>query len=112
VFNNLISNALKYTASGDTITVSAKVSGEFMAISVADTGEGIPQEYLGKIFDKFVQVKGQDIEVGGTGLGLAVAKEIVSAHGGKISVESKLDVGSTFTFTLPLADGEDEGKTK
>lgn len=103
VFNNLISNALKYTKSGDCITVGAKVSGKSMELSVADTGDGIPPEYLGRIFEKFAQVKGQNIDVEGTGLGLAVAKEIVTAHGGNITVKSELDVGSTFTFTLPLA---------
>ena len=103
VLNNLLSNALKYTKSGDFITVSAGVKGAYMEVTVKDTGDGIPQEYLDRIFDKFVQVKGHDIEARGTGLGLAVSKEIVTAHRGKISVESELDAGSTFRFTLPLA---------
>lgn len=103
VLNNLLSNALKYTRSGDFITLGAKVVGDHMEIMVKDTGDGIPQEYLERIFDKFVQVNGHDIEARGTGLGLAVAKEIVTAHQGKISVESELDAGSTFRFTLPLA---------
>jgi PAS domain S-box-containing protein len=103
VLNNLISNALKYTKSGDFITVSAKVKGNFMETMVKDTGDGIPTEYLDRIFNKFVQVKEHDIEARGTGLGLAVAKEIVTAHGGAISVESEMDAGSTFRFTLPLA---------
>lgn len=102
VMNNLLSNALKYTKSGDFITISAKANGDFIEISVKDTGDGIPAEYLDRIFDKFVQVNGHDIEARGTGLGLAVAKEIVSAHRGEISVESELDVGSTFKFTLPV----------
>ena len=103
VINNLLSNALKYTKAGDLITVSAKAVGDYMETTVKDTGDGIPPEYLDSIFEKFVQVKGHEIETRGTGLGLAVAKEIVTAHGGKISVESELDVGSTFRFTLPLA---------
>lgn len=103
VLNNLLSNALKYTKSGDFITVSAAVKGAYMEVTVKDTGDGIPQEYLDRIFDKFVQVKGHDIEARGTGLGLAVSKEIVTAHRGNISVESELDAGSTFRFTLPLA---------
>lgn len=103
VLNNLINNALKYTKSGDFITVDAKVKGNRMEVSVKDTGDGIPPEYIDRIFDKFVQVKGHEIESRGTGLGLAVAKEIVTAHQGDIRVESELDAGSTFYFTLPLA---------
>jgi NtrC-family two-component system sensor histidine kinase KinB len=68
---------------------------------VLDDGPGIPPEYHSKIFQKFVQVKGQ--EAGGTGLGLAICKEIVRAHGGAIWVESPAGRGSTFTFTLPVA---------
>lgn len=103
VLNNLVGNALKYTKSGDSITLGAAVKGNEMEVSVKDTGDGIPSAYLDRIFDKFVQVKGRDIEARGTGLGLAVAKEIVTAHQGEISVESELDAGSTFRFTLPLA---------
>lgn len=102
VINNLLSNALKYTKSGDSITISAKRKGNIIETSVKDTGDGIPSEYLSRIFDKFVQVKGHDIEARGTGLGLAVAKEIVTAHGGKICVESEMDAGSIFRFTLPV----------
>jgi PAS domain S-box-containing protein len=108
VLNNLLSNALKYTKSGDFITLGARVRGTFMEVTVKDTGDGIPPEYLDRIFDKFVQVKGHDIEARGTGLGLAVSKEIVTAHRGKIQVESELDAGSTFRFTLPLADRHTE----
>ncbi len=103
VLNNLISNALKYTSIGDDILVSAFVQGHEMHISVKDSGVGIPDEYKDRIFDKFVQVKGNDLEVRGTGLGLSVAKEIVEAHGGRIWCESKLDLGSCFTFTLKLS---------
>ena len=103
VLNNLLSNALKYTGSGDFITISAEVREPFMEIAVKDTGDGIPPEYIDRIFDKFVQVDGQDTEARGTGLGLAVAKEIVTAHQGEISVSSELGAGSTFRFTLPLS---------
>ncbi|HYE09326.1 MAG TPA: ATP-binding protein [Patescibacteria group bacterium] len=102
VFNNLISNALKYTGSGDEISITAFIRDEKMFILVKDTGIGIPEEFQEKIFDKYVQVKGQDLEARGTGLGLAVVKEIINTHGGEIWCESKLDTGSTFTFTLPL----------
>jgi len=74
-----------------------------METTVKDTGDGIPSEYLERIFDKFVQVKSHEIEARGTGLGLAVAKRIIAAHGGEISVESEMDAGSSFKFTLPLA---------
>jgi len=102
VMNNLLSNSLKYTKAGDYITISARIKNKFIEISVKDTGDGIPAEYLDRIFDKYVQVKGRDIEMRGTGLGLAVAKEIVTAHQGQISVESEMDAGSTFKFTLAL----------
>ncbi|MDR3644446.1 MAG: ATP-binding protein [Clostridia bacterium] len=105
VMNNLLSNALKYTKSGDFITIGTRMKDGFIETSVKDTGDGIPPEYLDRIFNKFVQVKGHDIEARGTGLGLAVAKEIVTAHRGEISVESEMDAGSTFRFTLPLFRG-------
>ena len=103
VLNNLVSNALKYTNAGDDILISASVKNNKMYISVKDTGVGIPDEYKENIFDKFFQVKGNDLEIRGTGLGLSVAKEIIQAHGGKIWCESKLDLGSTFSFTLNLS---------
>ena len=106
VLNNLLSNALKYTNAGDELSVSAKVCHGKMIICVKDTGAGIPKEYIEKIFDQFVQVKGYDSEVRGTGLGLTIAKEIVEAHNGEIWCESHLDVGSSFTFTLPLKEKE------
>jgi PAS domain S-box-containing protein len=102
VMNNLLSNALKYTKAGDYITISARIKDNMIETSVKDTGDGIPPDYLDRIFDKYVQVKGHDIELRGTGLGLAVAKEIVTAHQGQISVESEMDAGSDFKFTLPL----------
>lgn len=102
VINNLIGNALKYTNAGDYITVNASVKVNKMYISVKDTGMGIPDDFKEKVFDRFVQVKGHDIEVRGTGLGLSVVKEIIAAHNGEIWCESELDSGSTFTFTLPI----------
>jgi len=106
VLNNLLSNALKYTNAGDELSVSAKVSHGKMIVCVKDTGAGIPKEYVENIFDQFVQVKGYDSEVRGTGLGLTIAKEIVEAHNGEIWCESHIDVGSSFTFTLPLKEKE------
>ncbi|RJQ83616.1 MAG: HAMP domain-containing protein [Desulfobacteraceae bacterium] len=101
VLTNLISNALRYTGKGGHIQLMSKMAGSQVHFSVRDDGPGIPMEYQSKIFQKFVQVKGQ--ESGGTGLGLAICKEIVRAHGGTIWVESSPDHGSTFTFTLPRA---------
>lgn len=102
VINNLIVNALKYTSSGGEVEVLANTHEEKLYITVRDSGTGIPNEYVDKIFDQFVQVENSDLEVRGTGLGLFIAKEIVEAHGGKIWCESTLDVGSSFTFVLPL----------
>lgn len=104
VLNNLVSNALKYVNAGDEISIKAFTADKKIFVSVTDTGVGIPVEYQKRIFNKFVQVKGSDLEMRGSGLGLAIAKEIVEAHGGQIWCESKLDVGSTFTFTIPVAN--------
>ncbi len=101
VLTNLISNALRYVSKGGHISLMAHRIGPHVHLSVKDDGPGIPPEYQSKIFQKFVQVKGQ--EAGGTGLGLAICKEIVRAHGGAIWVESSAGRGSTFTFTLPVA---------
>ena len=102
VLNNLISNALRYTMAGDEILVSAEVSNNFMMISVKDTGIGIPEDYVDKIFNKFVQVNKNGNFSNGTGLGLTISKEIVTSHGGNMWCKSKLDLGSTFFFTIPL----------
>lgn len=106
VLNNLISNALKYTNAGDEISVIAVEKENMIYVTVKDTGTGIPKEYLDKIFEKFVQVKDADFEVRGTGLGLAVVKEIIEVHHGKIRCESELDVGSSFTFTLNIVENK------
>jgi len=100
VLANLVVNAIRYTRQGE-IKVSAEQRGNSVAVSVSDTGSGIPPEYLPHIFDKFVQVPGA--ATGGAGLGLAISRLIVEAHGGQISVQSDPSKGSTFTFTLPVA---------
>lgn len=99
VLSNLISNALRYVSKGGCIELMAHRVGPHVHLSVRDDGPGISPEYQSKIFQKFVQVKGQETD--GTGLGLAICKEIVRAHGGAIWVESLPGQGSTFTFTLP-----------
>jgi PAS domain S-box-containing protein len=100
VLANLVANAVRYTRQGE-IRIGAEPRGNYIAVSVFDTGTGIPQEYLPHIFDKFVQVPGA--ATGGAGLGLAISRLIVEAHGGQISVQSEQGKGSTFTFTLPVA---------
>ena len=101
VLNNLISNAIRYTENG-IVQINAKYDKEKIFVSVTDTGRGIPEEYLNKVFERFVRVEGFDIPQESTGLGLAIAKEIVEIHGGEIWCESKTGVGSKFTFTIPL----------
>ena len=109
VFSNLLSNALKHTPAGGTITVSAQADEEWVRFSVLDTGRGIPGEHLQRVFEQFyrVPVPGQET---GAGLGLAIVKEIVEAHGGAVAVESREGQGSVFTFTLRRADRVSESE--
>ncbi|MRX73111.1 response regulator [Bacillus lacus] len=103
VFNNLISNAVKYSPDGGEILISIFEKDGSLYINIADEGLGIPEESLDKLFTKFYRVDNSDRRrIGGTGLGLAIVKEIVKAHGGDISVYSKLGEGSTFSVTFPL----------
>ncbi|MBN1822774.1 MAG: HAMP domain-containing protein [Endomicrobiales bacterium] len=99
VFSNLLGNALKFSYDGSVVTANLSEHENGIQATVSDQGEGIPPEYVEKIFTKFQQVAGQ--RKGGTGLGLTICKHIVEAHLGKIWVESKLGEGSKFIFTLP-----------
>lgn len=102
VLLNLLFNAIKFTPSGGKITVACQLEGEQVCISVRDTGVGIPLEIQSKIFDRFFQVHGATTRPHeGTGIGLAVAKELVELHGGTLSVKSAADGGTIFSFTLP-----------
>ena len=101
VFANLLSNALRFTSPGGSVTVRACLEPDWVAFSVEDTGIGIPSEYLSHLFEQFYRVPGQ-AEASGVGLGLAIVKEIILAHGGDVGVESEVGKGSTFRFTLPL----------
>ena len=101
VITNLVTNATRATPAGGTITVAAAQRGEEIAISVADTGTGIPREYLSQIFEPFVQMP--HATGGGAGLGLTISRRIVEAHGGQLTVQSSPGQGSIFTFTLRLA---------
>jgi two-component system sensor histidine kinase KdpD len=108
VLVNLIDNANLYSGKEEPITVSAESTGEYVTISVADRGPGIEDFEQGMIFDKFYRGKDQRYLVRGTGMGLPIAKAIVAAHRGTISVTSQLGHGSVFSFTLPVARGTEE----
>lgn len=101
VLSNLVTNAARATPPGGRVTVSAEARADAVAVSVADTGAGIPRQYLARIFEPFVQVP--DGPSGGAGLGLAICRRIVEAHGGRVTVQSTPGLGSVFTFTLPRA---------
>ncbi len=103
ILANLLENALKFTPRGGCVRISVRREGEEVAVAVADTGVGIPEEALPHLFERFYRV-GRHPEREGSGLGLAIVRHLVEAHGGEIRVESRLGVGSTFTFTLPAAD--------
>ena len=101
VLVNLIHNAVKFTAPGGSIMLSATEDGGFVRFTVQDTGVGIPEDDLPRIFERFYRVD-RSRSGGGTGLGLSIARHIVEAHGGKIWAESVEGQGSTFYFTIPI----------
>ena len=103
VISNLIGNALKFTSSGGRVTISATVTDSVMQVSVTDTGSGITADLLPHVFDRFRQSNTPAIRSRGAGLGLPIARGIITAHGGRMWVESEVGKGSTFSFTLPLA---------
>jgi len=104
VLFNLLSNALRHTPSGGTITTSAELRDGRVLVSVRDTGTGIPPEDLPHVFERFYRAdRSRARATGGSGLGLTIAKQIVEAHGGQIWVQSWLGAGSTFAFSLPLS---------
>ncbi|MCU1234593.1 MAG: integral rane sensor signal transduction histidine kinase [Candidatus Solibacter sp.] len=103
ILSNLLDNAIKYTPAGGKITVGAKALGTMVEFFVRDTGAGIPEEDLPRLFERFYRVdKARSRELGGTGLGLSIVKHLVAAHNGTTRVESVLGQGSTFFFTLPV----------
>lgn len=104
VITNLIDNALKYNVEGGTVTVSAKRKQGTMLITITDTGIGIPEDQLGRIFERFFRVDGdRSRETGGTGLGLAIVKHILEAHQAPVFVQSSVGVGTSIAFELKTA---------
>jgi len=100
---NLVNNAVKFTKEGSVHVQLSRLNEQEWGITVADTGQGIPQEELPYIFDTFRQVEGTTTRVhGGFGLGLSIVKQLVTLMGGNLSVESEVGKGSTFSITLPI----------
>jgi two-component system sensor histidine kinase BaeS len=100
---NLLANALKYTPSGGSVTLSAKATNEQVIIEVADTGIGISPNEVEMVFERFYRAKDPRLQgTTGTGLGLPLARQLARLHGGEVTLQSTLNKGSTFTLTLPL----------
>jgi signal transduction histidine kinase len=102
VIVNLLANAIKFSPNNSTITVAYKEISHFVEVRIKDEGRGIPPEHMSAIFERFSQVQASDhSEKGGKGLGLAICKSIIEAHGGSIGVDSEAGKGATFWFTIP-----------
>lgn len=112
VLINLLDNAIKYSPPGGKVKIKVKKNEKDLIVTVTDSGTGIPDNEMSRIFERFYRVeKGRSAKLGGRGLGLAIAKHIIEAHGGTITVNSKLGKGSKFIFTLPTDEmwaAEDE----
>jgi signal transduction histidine kinase len=107
VLTNIIDNAIKFTPSGGRIGISVVHDGDFVLVSVSDTGCGIPENQISSIFDEFAQLRSHAGSKRGSGLGLAICKRIVDAHKGRIWAASTPRQGSRFTFSLPLTHTSD-----
>ncbi len=109
ILTNLLSNAIKYSPDGGKITVHARDVGDNIAVSISDEGIGVAEEQISRLFTRFHRVDSRDSRKQyGTGIGLHLVKHLVEAHKGEVSVESKLGVGSTFTFVLPRGLSRDD----
>ena len=105
---NLCDNGIKYNRPGGKVTVRVSENNDNVCLSVEDTGIGIPENDLPRIFERFYRVdKARSRERGGTGLGLAIAKEITEQHGGSMSIASVYGEGTTLTMKLPLFEGKE-----
>ena len=103
VIINILSNAVKYTPDGGSITIDTENKGAYAVVSIKDNGIGVPEEDIPRLFERFYRVeKSRTSQTGGTGLGLAIAKEIICAHGGDITVESRVGEGTTMTVAIPF----------
>jgi signal transduction histidine kinase len=102
VIINLLSNAMKYNYPGGYIKITSNVTSVDISFSIQDNGQGIPPEYLPRLFERFYRVPTTERQIQGSGLGLSISKHIVEAHNGKIVVSSTLGQGSTFTVHLPI----------
>jgi len=107
VLDNLVGNALKFTPAGGCVTVRLSRDRSMVKLQVADTGIGVPSDQLDRIFERFYQVDGSMTrKYGGVGLGLALVKSIIEAHGGQVTAASQVGVGTTFTVLLPTTSRE------
>lgn len=103
VIDNLVSNAIKYTDAGGTVTVSARADDECAELSVSDTGQGMTREETARLFADYYRAdRVRNSAIQGTGLGLSISRQFVEAHGGTIAVDSEPGTGTTFTVRLPL----------
>jgi signal transduction histidine kinase len=102
VLENLISNAMKYSEEGSDIIIQAERTESSCVITITDQGIGMSEEQLGKVFDKFYRVDSSDTAVGGLGIGMSIARQIIADHSGEIAIESQLGRGTKVSFTLPL----------
>ena len=102
---------MKYTGAGGRVLADVADRGDEVAIEISDTGSGIPARDLHRVFERFYRVdRGRSSETGGTGLGLSIVRNVAVNHGGRVDVESREGLGSTFTFVLPMSDPEHESR--
>ena len=106
---NLLENATKFTPEQGRIALTAVQDGNDIVIAVSDTGPGIPAEAFDRIFDRFFQVRSGSVKLPGAGLGLFLVREMVTLHGGTVSIESEVGNGATFTVRLPIGGPESGG---